>query len=117
HDNTAGMVERLVPLFEEAGVKLVLSGHEHNFQYSVVNGIHYVVSGAAGKLRTEPPTEFEQAGTRAWAAEGHILLVDLDDERALVHPVAGVAADGSLEEIELRTPDGETISAPIEIRR
>jgi len=29
HTNTTGMVERLVPLFEEAGVRLVLSGHEH----------------------------------------------------------------------------------------
>lgn len=62
------MVERLVPLFEEAGVRLVLSGHEHNFQYAVVDDIHYVVSGAAGKLRTEPPRDFEQAGTVACAA-------------------------------------------------
>jgi len=116
HGNTEAMCERLVPLFEEAGVRLVLSGHEHNFQHSRVGGIDYVVSGAAGKLRTEPPTGFEAAGTRAWAATGHFLLIDLDDERALVHPVAGVAADGSLEEIELRSPDGERLSGPIEIR-
>ena len=117
HGNTAGMVERLVPLFERAGVRLVLSGHEHNFQHSRVGGIDYVVSGAAGKLRTEEPTGFEAAGTRAWAATGHFLLVDLDDERALVHPVAGVAEDGTLEEIELRAPDGGRVTAPIEIAR
>lgn len=117
HGNTEAMVERLVPLFEDAGVRLVLSGHEHNFQHARVDGIDYVVSGAAGKLRTEPPTGFEAAGTRAWAAKGHFLLVDLDDERALVHPVEGVAADGSLEEIELRSPEGERLGAPIEVRR
>lgn len=117
HGNTQGMVERLVPLFEEAGVRLVLSGHEHNFQHSHVGGIDYVVSGAAGKLRTEPPTDFERAGTRAWAATGHLLLVDLDDERALVHPIAGVADDGTLEEIELQRPDGGRLSGPIEIPR
>ena len=78
HTNTTGMVERLVPLFEEAGVRLVLSGHEHNFQHSVVDGISYVVSGAAGKLRPEPPQRVEAAGTRAWAAAGHFLLVRID---------------------------------------
>ncbi|HEU5063801.1 MAG TPA: metallophosphoesterase [Solirubrobacterales bacterium] len=117
HGNTTGMVERLVPMFEQAGVRLVLSGHEHNFQHAQVDGIDYVVSGAAGKLRTEPPTGFGEAGTRAWAAAGHILLVDLDKDRALVHPVTGVADDGSLEEIELRSPDGESVRAPIEVRR
>jgi hypothetical protein len=111
------MVERLVPMFERAGVRLVLSGHEHNFQHGRMDGIDYVVSGAAGKLRTEPPTGFEAAGTRAWAAAGHILLVDLDEERALVHPVTGVAADGTLEEIELRRPGGENFKGPIEIPR
>jgi tartrate-resistant acid phosphatase type 5 len=115
HGNTAGMIERLVPLFEGAGVQLVLSGHEHNFQHSHVDGIDYVVSGAAGKLRTEPPTGFDAAHTRAWAAAGHILVVDLDDERALVHPVGAVAEDGSLDEIELAGPEGGRRSAPIEV--
>jgi tartrate-resistant acid phosphatase type 5 len=117
HGNTEAMVERLVPLFREAGVRLVLSGHEHNFQHSRVEGIDYVVSGAAGKLRTETPTGFGAAGTRAWAAAGHLLLIDLDDERALVHPVEDVAADGSLEEIDLRSPHGAAAGTPIEIRR
>jgi hypothetical protein len=110
HGNTTGMVERLVPLFEEAGVKLVLSGHEHNFQYSVVNGIHYVVTGAAGKLRTEPPTQFEQAGTKAWAAAGHFLLGRADEDGIVVEPVA----DGP---IELVDPEGRPSVARLEIRR
>jgi tartrate-resistant acid phosphatase type 5 len=117
HGATPGMVERLVPLFEEGGVRIVLSGHEHNFQHSRVGGIDYLVSGAAGKLRAEPPTEFEAAGTRAWAAAGHFLLIELDRERAIVHPVGGVGADGSLEEIEPRRPDGTRFSGPIVIDR
>jgi tartrate-resistant acid phosphatase type 5 len=101
HRNTAGMVERLVPLFEQARVRLVLSGHEHNFQHSVVNGIHYVVSGASGKLRTEPPSGFEQARTRAWAAAGHFLLGRADERRVVLHPL-----DGSLEPIDVVDPGG-----------
>ena len=112
HGNTTGMVERLVPLFEQAGVRLVLSGHEHNFQYAVVNDIHYVVTGAAGKLRTEVPSSFRQAGTRAWAATGHFLLVRADGERVVLHAVA----DESLDPIELRDPEGRAADAVLEIR-
>jgi tartrate-resistant acid phosphatase type 5 len=108
HTNTTGMVERLVPLFEQAGVRLVLSGHEHNFQHAVVNGIHYVVSGASGKLRTEEPAQFEQAGTRAWAAAGHFLLGRADERRVELHPL-----DGSLEPIEVAGPDGRPAEAAI----
>ena len=31
--------EMLVPLYQRSGVKVVLSGHEHNFQHSHVDGI------------------------------------------------------------------------------
>ena len=105
------MVERLVPLFERARIALVLSGHEHNFQHAVVNDIHYVVSGAAGKLRPEPPSAFEQAGTVAWAAAGHFLLARAEKERLVVE-----ALDGSLEPIEPVDPRGRAADPVIEIR-
>ena len=111
HGNTTGMVERLVPLFEEAGVRLVLSGHEHNFQYAVLNGIHYVVSGAAGKLRSEPPGQFEQARTRGWAAAGHFLLGRADETGVAIDAVA----DESLEPIEIQDPDGRPRDARLVI--
>ena len=117
HGPTPGMVERLVPQFERAGTRVVLSGHEHNFQHSSVSGIDYVVSGAGGKLRTEPPTGFERAGTRECAAAGHFLLVDVEEERLVIHPVGDTDGDGSLELIERRTPAGDPVTGPIEIAR
>jgi tartrate-resistant acid phosphatase type 5 len=117
HGNTAGMVERLVPLFEAAGVRLVLSGHEHNFQHAVVNDINYVVSGAAGKLRTEPPRHFDEAGTRAWAAAPHFLLAHADASRVVLQPLADVRDDGSLEPIELMDPAGRRVAPLVEIRQ
>jgi tartrate-resistant acid phosphatase type 5 len=113
HGSTPGMVDRLVPLFERSGVRLVLSGHEHNFQHSVVNGVHYVVSGAAGKLRTEPPTEFGPAHTRSWAATGHFLVVEVDRAAVHVHPVSDLGADGDLELVERTDPAGTPVSGPI----
>jgi len=52
---------RWVPLFEEYGVQLVLSGHDHNYQrFACRNGVTYVVhgGGAAGlyRLRGCPST-------------------------------------------------------------
>jgi hypothetical protein len=100
---------------DEAGgavrVRLILSGHERNFQHSVVNGIHYVVSGASGKLRTEPPRDFEQAGTRAWAAAGHFLLGHADERRVVLR-----ALDGSLAPIGAVDPGGRPFEPSVEIR-
>ncbi|HEX4983224.1 MAG TPA: metallophosphoesterase [Ilumatobacteraceae bacterium] len=46
--------QALSPLFEQYGVQLVLSGHDHDYQRSVpIGGVTYVVSGAgAGTRRT-----------------------------------------------------------------
>jgi hypothetical protein len=90
----------------------VLSGHEHNFQHAVVDGIHYVVSGAAGKLRPEPPRHFEQAHTHAWAAAGHFLLGHADDERVVVRPL-----DGSLKPIEAFDREGRAVDPVIVVER
>jgi hypothetical protein len=40
--------EYLLPLFEERGVDLVLTGHDHIYERSVRNGVVYVVTGGAG---------------------------------------------------------------------
>ena len=41
--------ERYVPLFTEAGVDLVLSGHDHNYQrFAPLDGVSYIVTGGGG---------------------------------------------------------------------
>ena len=110
------MVERLVPLFEDAGVRLVLSGHEHNFQHAVVDDIHYVVSGAAGKLRPEPPRHFD--GRRNPRMGGGGPLPARARRRASAWssgPIADVGDDGSLEPIEPVDPDGRSVEPVFEI--
>jgi hypothetical protein len=51
--------ERLVPLYRRAGGRLMLHGHEHNFQHRDVDGLHYVVSGAGSKLDQRDPKALE----------------------------------------------------------
>ncbi len=64
HSNMDLFIEQLLPLVGRAGVRLVVSGHEHNFQHSPVDGIHFVITGAAGKLREGTPQHCQEA-TRA----------------------------------------------------
>jgi len=40
--------ETLTPLFEQYGVDIVFTGHHHNYQRGVVNGVTYIVTGGGG---------------------------------------------------------------------
>ena len=111
HGNNEAMLAQLLPLFHRAGVRVVFSGHEHNFQYARERDVHYFVSGAGAKLRPEPPTGFDAAHTRAWAAQGHFLLVQIRGAEMRVTPVAR-AHDGRLEPIALN-PVGSAVPIPI----
>lgn len=49
HRNQWGDIRDLyLPVLRRYGVRLVLLGHDHNFQHMEVDGIHYVVTGAGG---------------------------------------------------------------------
>jgi tartrate-resistant acid phosphatase type 5 len=85
--NSRSGIEHLVPLYRRSGVRMVLSGHEHNFQHALVDGIHYFVTGGGGKVRTGVPDGFARAGTVGWSARVHFLLVKIDGVRAEVSPV------------------------------
>ena len=52
HGSDRNVQQRWVPLFEQAGVQLVVAGHDHDYQRSkVIDGITYIVSGGGAKLR------------------------------------------------------------------
>ena len=106
HGNSKSSLETLVPLYRRAGVRLVLSGHEHNFQHSRADGIDYFVTGGGGKVRTKPPRDFEAAHTVSWAAACHFLLVKVEGGKAEVTPIGG---DG--QPLELRSPEGRVVPA------
>jgi len=114
HPGMPEQIERIVPLYRSAGVRLSLHGHEHNLQHGRVDGIDYVISGAGGKLELEPPSKFEAAGTRSWEAQPHCLLVEVTADRVTITPFAGMA-DGDAEPrvVDRKAPDGAVVSEPI----
>jgi len=113
HENDAEMLETLLPLIERSGVRLVLAGHEHNFQVSAMDGRTYVVSGAGGKVREEIPEHMDTAGTRAWAAQTHLLLVEIDGDEARLTPISGMLPDGTPHLMTAMSPDNEIVRPPI----
>jgi len=111
HANSESSLETLVPLYRRAGVRLVLSGHEHNFQHSRADGIDYFVTGGGGKVRPGTPRGFEAAHTVSWAATCHFLLVKVKGETAEVTPIGG---DGR--PLDLRSPSGAAVPATTLVR-
>ena len=117
HEPDAEMHEAFLPLFARAGVRLVLSGHEHNFQVSEADGRCYVVSGASGQLDERVPTRFEEAHTTAWGAQAHLLLVEVDGPQTLVTPISGLLPDGQLHRMTALTAHNEIVEPPIVVRQ
>jgi hypothetical protein len=105
-------MESVIRLFEDGGVRVCFSGHEHNFQHSRWNGIDYFVSGAGSKVRRRSPRGFEAAHTESWSSEPHFLLVTIDGETMTVRAI-GESPDGTLADIARLTPAGESVQGPI----
>ena len=117
HYNTGSMA-RLIPLFQRAGVKVVFSGHEHNFQHSRADGIDYFVTGAAGKFRGGTPDRFESAHTLSWSADCHYLLGRIEADRMVVRAVGELDEQQSgLTDIPRRDPRGSIVTDTMEIHR
>ena len=117
HHNTKEMA-RLFPLFDRAGVAVMFSGHEHNFQHSHVNGIDYFVTGAAGKFRSAPPDRFADAHTQSWSNLCHFLLARIEGDRMIVRAIGEQRTPGAgLVDIARWTPDGSKLTSPIAVRR
>jgi tartrate-resistant acid phosphatase type 5 len=116
HENDTEMLETLVPLFDRGGVRMVLAGHEHNFQVSEVTGRTYVVSGAGGKLREDVPEGWEDAGTTAWAAQAHLLLVEVDGVEARLTPLSGLRPDGGLHLMTALTRHNDVLDPPFVVK-
>lgn len=100
-------------LFVEHGVKVVFSGHEHNFQASEVTpatgGIRFFVSGAGGELRTgNVQKNMRRAHIAAWAQQNHFLEVSIDEKTMQVTPL-------SYEPLHIVDANGGAVALPFTV--
>ncbi len=47
-EDEKGLQSKIVPLFEQYGVDLVFSGHDHDYERLLVNSVQYIVTGGGG---------------------------------------------------------------------
>jgi hypothetical protein len=115
HHNTRSM-QKLLPLFERSNVRVMFTGHEHNFQHSRTPGFDHFVTGAAGKVRRSRPDRYREAHTVSWATDCHFLLARIEGRRMQVRAIAAMDDPaGRPVDIERFDPDGEPVSGAIEI--
>ena len=112
HEDDQEMIDELVPLFDRADVRLVLAGHEHNFQVGRVGSRTYLLSGAGGKVREEPPARLGERGVDGWAAHSHLVLAEVSGEQARLTPVTGLGPDGRLQLLTAQTADKRVLRPP-----
>ena len=115
HLNKESVIEHLVPKFKRAGVRAAFCGHQHNFQHSLDDKVHYFVTGGSGKFESKPPkaSQFEDARTQAWGGneEGHFVLAEIKGNRMTVTPY-GNLADDKLRPIKITKVKGDSTVPP-----
>ena len=86
HGSTKAVQRLWVPLFEKAGVRLVLAGHDHDYQRSKeMNGITYIVSGGGAKLRKAGHASFTEVSMSVFHFVDLQVFKDRLEGRAIGH--------------------------------
>ncbi len=93
HGASFAVLRHWVDLFQKSGVKVVFTGHEHNFQFSDLSeptgGVRYVVSGAGGELRSgNVVPNMARSHIEGWAAVRHFLVVEIEGQTMRITPMA-----------------------------
>ncbi len=117
HPASLNDLRHFADVFQKNGVKVVFSGHEHNFQFTDLNdstgNIRYVVSGAGGELRTgDVRGKMAKAHIAGWAAEFHFLMVEIEGDTMKIMPISG-----SDEPVNAVDPDAKKIPMPLVVTR
>ena len=114
HGASYAVLRHWIDLFAKSGVKVVFTGHEHNYQFSEVNGttggIRYIVTGSGGELRSSNVLgTMRSAQIAGWAPVRQFVVVEIDGATMRVTPI-------STEKVVPRDPDGRPLPAELEIR-
>jgi acid phosphatase len=87
HGNAGVLVRKLKPLLERYGVQAYFSGHNHTLEHVVVDGVHYLVSGAGSEPTAPRPID----GTRAAFGVPGFMTVTIRSDLAQVELVDATA--------------------------
>ena len=82
HGSDAQLREIIEPIFVKYGVNVVLTGHDHFYErVKPQKGIHYFVSGAAGKLRSGDLKDGSPLTAKGYDRDLSFMLIEVDDKQ------------------------------------
>lgn len=85
HESNLEAQRRWVPLFEQHGVDLVLSGHNHGYEHSAVKEVDYVVSGGGGAQLY--PCVDDRPWLLVCLSANHFLVVEIEGSAVSVKAI------------------------------
>jgi hypothetical protein len=91
HSSDMAVRQYLCPLFERFLVAIVFLGHVHGYEHSLVNGVHYIISGGGGAPRL---TRWNAAQPWTVYREATYQTVVVDVNRDTIRSV-GIRLDGT----------------------
>lgn len=84
HGNSQKLIQDFQPLFQEFGVQLYCSGHDHSYERSQpIDGTTYLVAGAAAKLRPVGKSEWTAHST----SELSFASIEINKDELTIHGV------------------------------
>jgi hypothetical protein len=114
HGSSVQIREALEPLFLKYNVSAVFSGHEHFYErLKPQNGIFYMISGAAGKLRRGNLRDNSQMTARGFDTDNHFVLMEIDGDELFYQAISrrGATVDsGAVRRRGAATPSGGPVS-------
>lgn len=114
HGASANVLRHWLDLFERSGVKVVFSGHEHNFQFSedseATGHIRYVISGSGGELRPgNVMPNMVRAHIAGWAPVRQFLVVEIAGRTMHIAPI-------STDRVVVRDASGNPVAMPLVVQ-
>lgn len=89
----ASLRDSVVPLFEQYGVDMVFSGHDHDYERSYINEIYYIVAGGGGAPTYDQQREEEWSQVFLNIHHYCVLIVNEDTIEMTVYGLDGEVLD------------------------
>jgi len=103
HGSSTGLRTRLEPLFTRYGVSIALSGHDHIYERTKPQqGIHYFVSGAAGKVRRGDVNRKSGLSAATFDDDNHFMVFEIGDNQTRFQAISETGAvvdDGLVKQV------------------
>lgn len=114
HGASYNVLRHWVELFQKTGIRVVFTGHEHNFQVSeasqATGNIRYFVTGSGGELRRGNVTRnMERSRIEGWAPQRQFLVVEIENRTMRVTPISN-------ERMFVRDRAGRELPMPVTIQ-